>query len=368
MIELSSQLIRTCREDMRGLRSTYEMVRRAAWSSAQVGVTLAVGFFAFQLMQAWGNGVIEQHQLESTSALRWLLPSIVSPTVMALLGSVFFIWNETRIPKQGLSPSEGLAFAILEYGRQLHAEGRDRALVNLRNSLSITLHILGFHEVRTRLGVIALQSATVVSDDATKAEILVDDLGWAHHLLGNDSVAIKNIGRGVETAAKAKLEDSIETKRLTLCEAKGLRHLAIITAPSDFEGAGDRLEEALELLDSLEDQSHPEVRRDIAQIHHARALVIALVLNIHKSGKIRPGDKEGFEMVDGALENVRQASRIFKDIGDLDRYVKALFLEVRLLEAKREDTEAQEVAALRDRTLAVSEWVRPEGTRTLTGV
>jgi hypothetical protein len=79
------------------------------------------------------------------------------------------------------------------------------------------------------------------------------------------------------------------------------------------------------------------------------------------------GDLEGLKDIDLALRHLRQSEAIFLRIEDKERYAKTLALEVRLLEAKRSDTEAKEVAALRDRALASSEWARPEGIKTLTG-
>jgi hypothetical protein len=337
-----------------------EKLRLFTLTNIQVGFILAIAFFIFQVSQSWvDNGI-------NASILRWVLPSALSITIISLFASLFFILN-SKNKEELIPPAKGLALAIIEYGLQLHADGRDRALVNLRNNFSITLHILGFHKIRTQLGEIAIQSATIMRDNAAKAEIFVDDLGWANYLLDRNAIAIKNIERGVEIASISKSLDQEDFIRLSLCEAKGLRHLAIITNEDDPKGARTKLNKALNILKSLEDQSVPEVKRDIAQIHHARALITAMSFDIHKSGTLRQGDVEGVNLVNEALEQVRRASSIFKDIGDLDRYVKALFLEVRLLESKGAKTEAMEVSALCNRTLASSEWVRLEGTQTLTG-
>jgi hypothetical protein len=365
-----------CREFEKGLREEKEdmwprtfwgrlrnrALRSLAWNGTQVGVVLAVGFFAFQTMQSWVDAGI------SKSHVRWILPLSSGLLVAIIFASVFLIRN-MRNHKVQTSPVESLALSILGYGRQLHMEGRDQALVNLRNHFSLTLHILGFHQIRTQLGELALQSAAIIRDTETKCEILVDDLGWANHLLGHTDTAIKNIERGIQVARDTKSNKAINLVRLSLCEAKGLRHLAVAMYNKvSLQEANARLDEALQVLHSLPEQSMLEVKRDIGQIHHARALIIAMICNIHKLGTIRDGDVEGIKHIDTALTHLRQSVTIFREIGDLERYTKALFLEVRLLEAKKADTEAREVRALRDRTLAVSEWMRPEGTSTLTGV
>jgi len=351
---------------VRRLRKTWQRCKRLVLSGAQVGVILAVGFFVFQLLQSWGDGVVQETNLVGSVTLQWVVPGLSALAASLAIGFLFLIWNASRLPRSGTPPSEAFAAAVLEYGRQLSIEGRDRALINLRNNLTTTLHILGFHAARIELGELALQSAALISDHATKAEILIDDLGWAHHLLAKDTIAIGNIDRGVSEAATARSEGSLEAKRLVLCEAKGLRHLAVIEAKRSLEEAQARLETARELLTKLDRPEDPDVLRDLAQIHHAGALSVALSMGLEVAGKLRSKDDTGQKMLEDALQELRAASAIFKQLGDLDRYVKALFLEVRLLEARGSDEEAREVAGVRDRTLAASEWIRPEGTRTLT--
>lgn len=270
--------------------------------------------------------------------------------------------------REHLSPAENLARSLLDYAKQLHADARDHPLVTVRNNSSLMLHILGFHDLRTQLGELALQSAVIISDDATRAEVLVDDLGWAHYCLRNVELAVKNIQRGVQIAKETKQNKTgTEFLRLALCEAKGLRHIALITYSQRADSTSSLLDEGLEILGAL-DQSIVDVKRDTAQIYHAKALIIAMRLGVHKAGTIRKEDGEGMNMVCEALAQLKQAASIFSDIEDTERYAKSLALEVRLLEAKQSETEAKEVAALFDRTLASSHWVRVEGIKTLTGV
>jgi len=290
---------------------------------------------------------------------------MVTLGVFSLLSSLCFVLNSTR-SRQLVSPAENLALAILEYGHKLHSEGRDSALVSLRNSFSLSLHILGFHKIRVQLGEFAIRSASVINDSLAKSEILIDDLGWANYLLNNRKVARENIKRGVNIASKSKKRNTTNYLKLSLSEAKGLRHMSIIDYNHE-EVSARALSCALSILSSLEDQSTEEVQREIAQIHHARALIAAMRLGVHKSGSIRKNDIEGVDAINRALEDAKKASSIFKGIGDMDRYVKALFMEVRLLEAKGANADAREVSAIRDRTLAASQWATTEGTDTITG-
>ena len=300
-----------------------------------------------------------------------MFPVAITLSVSSLLGIIFLFINVRRFfrsHKKHLSPAENLALSLLDYAKQLHADARDHPLVTLRNNSSLMLHILGFHELRIQLGELALKSAVVIGDNATRAEVLVDDLGWANYSLRNVEAAISSIERGVQIAKEAKQGKSgTECLRLSLCEAKGLRHLALINYQQRADSSVPLLDEALKILEPL-DQSIVDVKRDIAQIYHAKALVIAMRLSIHKSGTIRKEDVQGMDMINEALVHLKQASLIFSNLEDTERYAKSLALEVRLLEAKQSETEAKEVAALFDRTLAHSHWVRIEGIKTLTGV
>lgn len=334
-------------------------IRQIALTSGQIAMIGAIGFFVFEISQSWIRSEI------SFSVLVWVFPTIATLGIISLIMSLCFVFNSRKNHKR-LLPAENLAFSILDYGIKLRSEGRDLALVNLRNNFSISLHILGFHKTRVQLGELAIQSATVINDNPTKSEILIDDLGWANHLLDNVNIAKQNIKRGIDIANKSKKRDKKNQLRLSLAEAKGLRHIAIIDY-KEKRISERRLDRALSILTSLGDQSMLEIQRDIAQIHHARALISAMRLNVHKSGSIRKEDSSGMNMLDKALKEVRKASLIFKQIGDLDRYVKTLFLEVRLLEAKGAYIEAKEVSAIRDRTLAASEWATAEGKETITG-
>lgn len=261
-----------------------------------------------------------------------------------------------------------LAEAIVSYGEQLRKDRRDGALVSLRNSFTMTLHILGFHELRSQLGTMALESAAVLQDVGATVSILIDDIGWAKYLVNEGTSAVENITRGLEIARtrRAGLSPSAGLE-LALSEAKGLRHLALIHS-LDEDRSDLLLAEAESVLTGLRDSEFPQVRRDLAQLRHAKALSTATRLQVHKGGYLAPDDATGRTVLESALHDVRYAAQEFRDLQDFARYTKALFLEVRLLEAKGAEGEAQQVRVLRDRILAISDWTRPEATSTLTGV
>ncbi len=326
----------------------------------QIGIVLSIGCFIFQIIQSAAIS-----RMLSSSFIIWTIPLIMGITFTMCCWAFFSIENSKKLGKsESEHPAQQLASAILVYALQLANDGRDVALIKLRNKFTDTLHIMGFHNSRVKLGEIALKASVLIKDYETKVDILIDDLGWAYFLLDKEEIAKQNIIRGINISKKLIKETGDKSQKLHLSQAKGYRHLACISR--DAEKSNSYLQDAQDLLESILDQTI-EVRRDIAQIHHAKALTVAMSLNIHKSGKIRLKSQNLLDAVQEALENVRQSAFIFREIGDLDRYTKSLFLEVRLLEATDENTEAVEVAALRDRTLAASEWILSIGTDTITG-
>ena len=340
------------------MKSAANLWRRFRWHSAEAGILIAIEIFVFQLGQSWVDSGADR------SLLRWLVPISLC---LALFGSAFAVF--VLIHKYGSirrQVPQSLADSILTYAKQLQQDKRDPAVISLRNNFSPTLHLLGFHEARTILGAIALDSATILDDRLTKAEVLVDDLGWANHLLGRDESAIRNIRRGIQTAHDVHSE-IIQTKiRAALCEAKGLRHLAII-GDSETEAPAN-LEVATRILTGLDPYASLEIERDLAQLFHAKALIAAVKLGVQHSGVIRAADAPGRQALAEAVEDVRRASAIFDRIGDTDRYTKALFLEVRLLEASGAELEAKEAKAKRDRALSESEWITPHARDTILSV
>ena len=341
-----------------------KMIAPIVITSAQVAILLAVLFFVFQILQNWLSALNSQSTNTNNYVfISWVVPSIFSISVGVFLISLFIVHNHKKNPNK-TSPAELLAFAILNYAEQLRKEGRDSALVSLRNNFSITLHILGFHDIRIKLGKIALQAATIIKDTPSKTEILIDDLGWANYLINQKEIAQKNIERGIFIADEHVKKDSKNKERLSLCIAKGARHLAII----DTVNYQSYFNKAENILKSLEEQSKRIVQIEYGQIYHAKALGNAIRLNINKNGSsIRPNNDDDLKIVKESLLLVEKAANIFSEYDDLDRYAKALALHVRLLESIGEIIEALEISALRDRTLAVSEWIRTEGTNTLIG-
>jgi hypothetical protein len=261
-------------------------------------------------------------------------------------------------------PAEAMTVAMIAYARELHASGRDSALVAFRSNVSLTLHIIGQHDARVELGQLALDAATVLANDLAIAEILVDDLGWGNYMRAERALALQNIDHGRRVAESALGSNPPRADDLTITVAKAVRHRALICADADHGPPDDSLDTALALLNGLTSRDDV-VKREIGQIHHARALLVAIRLGISESGAIDSADAGGHNDLRDALESVKRASQAFHELGDQARYTKALFLQVRLLNASGLELEARQVRAVRDRALATSDWSRPERVTTL---
>jgi hypothetical protein len=261
-------------------------------------------------------------------------------------------------------PYHAFVEGILSYAEVLHKQQRDPALLRLRDNESLTLHVLGFHQERVKLGTWALESAQFVNDQLAVMSILIDDLGWANYLLGRED-AVFNIEKAIRFGEQ--LPDSLGEPRKTLLLAKAYRHLSVINTARLLILQTEGFSRATELLTKVGVSTSHDVRVDLAHVTHAEALAIAAILNVNVSGSLRRTDSEGIALLEQALSLVREAKEGFSAAQDQGRFAKSLVLEVRLLEALQDDNGAQQLIPLRDRAVASSVWARPAGAAFITG-
>lgn len=307
----------------------------------------------FQILQSWCDHGI------NNNVLRWIFPFLVAIVLFMIIISVYANILLYRGAYMKNEPPEMLAKSILMYAEQLKNDNRDVALVDFRNRLTYILHVLGSYEIRVELGTMALASATIIHDEASVIEILIDDLGWCNSLLKNDEQPINYINKGIGLAEQYLKEKPFDI-RVSLAKAKGMRHLAILRAKDDIEFSNKQLTDALAILNKLDNNDH-QVKTDIAQIYHARASVIFRNLGIDHDFKLREEDKEGRNKIWSAIENVKNASKQFEQIGEMDRYVKSLYLHYSLLECINDKEGCIEIAAIKERALKSSQWISDKG-------
>ncbi|WBB76684.1 hypothetical protein O7602_14600 [Micromonospora sp. WMMD1128] len=325
-----------------------------------VGMALALATFAFQTTQEWVDEGGHEH------AYRWLLPSAVAVVVIAAGSVVEVAYLLTRRTDKAdvRDAYHQYAAGVIAYGRILHEQQRDPAVLRLRENSSLTLHVLGFHEQRVELGEWALESAQFVDDKLAIISILIDDLGWANYLLGRNT-AVVNIERAIRYGEQ--LPDGFGEPRRSLLLAKAHRHLGVTRTTRDGEAPEGNFDRAEQLLAGVAALAPHEVRVDLAHVDYARSLAIVTRLGVNTGGSIEPSDARGTAALREALDLVRQAKAGFQAESDQGRYAKSLVLEIRILQAIHEDAEAGQLATLRDRAVAASVWARPAGAAFITG-
>jgi len=243
--------------------------------------------------------------------------------------------------------------ALLGFVRLLKNQGKVTTILHIRDSMSHLLHLLGENKARIALGEAALAASVEADSTLHRAQILIDDLGWAAHLIGNHALAETNIRRGIQLAESVRSEDERDLVLLRLTAAKGYRHLGMI-APDEARSLKflSQAEEAIGALSQYSEASspfHDEIIRDRAQIDHARATLMARSLGIEESGTVPANDREAIDRAISALCMVSRAATAFESVADHERLTKALFLEERLHSAVDDVTAALETRAKREK-------------------
>lgn len=250
------------------------------------------------------------------------------------------------------SPSQKFADAVLAYTRHLKDSHRNHMVVEIRNKISRIFHLIGMNREREELGRLALEATFVSKDPISRAEILIDDLGWALHLMGRTDEASGNISDAIGLLVKLQnLSPDLEV-RSGLAIAKGYRHQALFsTKRRDSEeliAKGEVVIIRLKQNDVISSLFSSIIKQDEAQFLHARSLLIARDLGIETTGSIEPASVTETEQAKTARELARTSADYFSEIGDMERQAKALNLLERLQEALGERMSAVQTKAVRE--------------------
>jgi hypothetical protein len=219
--------------------------------------------------------------------------------------------------------------ATLRYAEVLAEQHKDRALLALRASASRTLHLLGAHQDRVRLGALSLHAAQRVGDVEAEASILLDDLGWANHEVGADDDARQSIVEAIDLLkdAAGPLPDAVPVAVRVLL-VRGHRHLGAMVEPSDLPAALAHIAEAEAAMAGLPEQTRRTeqaaldvVRGDLVATHFART---------RGPGSRFPDGTAEATQVSDAMSRVDSAVDVFETVGDLERAAKAAAIHQRL--------------------------------------
>jgi hypothetical protein len=267
-----------------------------------------------------------------------------------------FVKNESP------SSPEDFGKSIIYYADSLINEKKFGAAVSLWRNISRTLHLMGLHQFRVYLGERVLEAAIKCGDDVARAEILIDDLGWARHLLGERKEAEESIASGIELAKGLASSARSELQRIEAIriQAKGLRHLAIIiedsTSASKMTLAQKILREAITSAsaDPALHSLRSALRADLAQLSHANAVLVAKKYNLLDAGLISNQIPKQKSDIESALSDVLSAGKIFEELGDLERYAKTLNLSIRLQDSLGRKLESRQTMVKRDHVISIS--------------
>lgn len=314
-----------------------------------VGMDQALGRFKIDLLERWG-----------VSPINATLAFIVFAFFVEL---VFFPRTITSSGETSSAEDENARFSseVLEFARYLKSTHRNGPLLDLRDSMSHFLHLMAAHQIRCDLGELALSAAVAVGSELHRAQILIDDLGWAKYALGDKRGASRNILRGIAIAETVRPEDSLYISNLIVA-AKGHRHLAFMTDDSGEQEV--HLSSSEKALTNIMKQFNgtTEIQRTLAreqaQLTHARALLLAQRLGIAKSGYLSPDDYSAVAQAERALSLLEQSATQFRYANDRERMAKALKLKERLEIALGRQTEAIETRAQIGGVLRIEESKR----------
>ena len=186
--------------------------------------------------------------------------------------------------------------ALTRYVAFLVRQGKMKTVLEIRESMSHLLHLLGENGTRFQVGEFALMAAVASNSTLDRAQILIDDLGWAAFLLKDHSTARENIQDGIRIANSHQTSNISDLIEARLTSAKGYRHLAMMA--EDEKVGHQYLTQAEQVIQGLNttgpnvDHFKDAITRDKAQIDHARATIIARSLGILESGTISIDDRE----------------------------------------------------------------------------
>ncbi len=249
-------------------------------------------------------------------------------------------------------PSRKFTDAVLSYAQYLKETHRNHMVVEVRNKITRIFHLIGMNKEREALGDLALEATFITRDPISRAEILIDDLGWALHLQDRTPEAASNIKDAIDLlGGLEELSPELEV-RAGLAVAKAFRHLSLFESTRSASEAllekGERVISRLKEDDVIASLFSGEIKRDEAQLMHARSLLLAKYLGVESEGSIDLSNSIVLEEARIARQLANDAASSFSEIGDMERQAKALTLLERLQDALGERMSAIQTKALRD--------------------
>lgn len=331
---------------------------RPLYAILRVGTVLAPGAFVFQILQAW----VAASSQPSKETMLWVVPSLgataASVSVAFVLSLTALLRQRRTLPSEesaALDPVQAFLDTSLEYIRALAEKQQDQAILEAYENIRWILHAESANEERIELGHVALHAAIRENDIAAQVSVLIDELGWANHMIGQDDEAIRHLQRAIEVIDS--LPKPVE-QRFAILRSKANRHLGLVVATRDPAASESYFKSASNDLTTAE-LAPAAADIELGQLLHAVALAAYMQISPGlRDGQISPTDQVARERAESALAWSRQASGIFEKPGNWQkaRLTKAAFLEHQLLVALGRLEEAEEMQIRLDHLLKESAW------------
>lgn len=275
-----------------------------------------------------------------------------------LLCVILALFELRKSPEQKNPPKEDFAKAILMYVTYLKSSGRHKIVVELRNKLSHLFHLLNLQSDRERLGEIAFASAVATQDKLSKAEILIDDLGWSLHLQNRSLDAKRNITLALDELNQLIPQSIDEKERCEGAKAKAYRHLAFLSESENEESSNlancEAIINTLLADTSLMESCASKIYCHQAQLLHGKAFLQVKRIGLHIKGTVMANEAHKIGVLNNAIQELEGALRLFKRIDDTERVIKTLLHYERFFDALGEKTKANAAKAEKESYLTQS--------------
>lgn len=253
--------------------------------------------------------------------------------------------------------------ATLYYASVLASQQKDVALLDLRSGFTRTLHLLGAHEQRVRLGGLALRAAQRLEDTDSVAAILLDDLGWATFAQGQRAAGRALVLEGLqllETQDPAAL--TVAARQLLV---RGYRHLGAMTDVALLDEAIGHLERARSIARQLPAPLRSAEEANISAVY-GDVLATGYAYSFSDDFVFPESSSETSRLV-AVMDEVDEAVASFEATGDVERAAKASAVHLRLArhQSSRRVKEASLARLERYQRTAIRQvqgWPQPDPT------
>lgn len=310
-------------------------------------LVLVPAAFIFQITQTW---ITSENTLDKGLFI-WLIPAGAA-LLYLLVASVVLLLRENKSLIVD-TPTE-FRRSALQYAEALAANQQDHALLELQDNLGWIFHSQSANADRITLGTLAAEAAVRAGNVEQHVNILIDDLGWAEHMAGDDEKALNSLDHALDLLGILPINRL--TPNLRLAKAKALRHKALIVAPTNLLDARRYILEAEQEVTAGTAGRQRSI--EIGQLRHAKGLAILLNLRLTNGQHVPADDPVAVAAASEALALARDARQRFDTPGNwqLSRMAKAIYLEQSLLAALGKQLEADEAGVVLADVLRRSTW------------